>query len=917
MKMFKILVTLLGICGNVFSFPYEESSVVAAGAPSATYSDFTWGWNTYSDRKINATVPSGFSNVMFRMAYPVNSKYWLTIENGSYSGTVWSATVNRTNIPPNQTYFAEFLGYTTTNVGGSNVLLNTKVLAAGKVSTTWSVFNVTNAAVWQPRVIVNLNGIDSASLADATGTLWTALGGFAGTGTVASVGQTAENAYTAGTNAQAAAADALTTGQVAQATADAAYVLAAAAAPAESLNTATGTLEAVLDSGGPAESAAVLGAMTDTNTIVVQGSGQVSYHGRYTWNPVGRYEYATDQSGSGWFYVMPLDDGYWWFIDPYYTHTNIYRCGSALDSPGRWTLNMPCDWPPGPYVHYARFGRVGAASGGTTNWADEGGVIVLPAAGGDMSKSEYVLGVGAASTHPVDRALAADDAGTAQSAQSALYPEWSEEPGSIESRLNYAYSVGDMASNLAASAFSTGATAYALSAACATTGNANRVNIGIASNAAVAAYTGPFSSARRLVESTQSVAIAVLSDSTGKATNYWVYQWAQWFCSNYPTHTVEYNLDSTGTGFPLVPAMVHTGSAGLGWISFIGAPGGASLYYEDTNAISHTQGVYPFDVIAHIAHTNWASTTNMCIASRLGGDGNNSWSVSMIGPALNLYQTQDGSDERLYQQPLGTVSNVVGTNADYWIKVTVNISSGAIYQIFGYVSTNFPTWTQIGLTTGIGAYAIYSGTEGISVGSWHQGANCLFNGKIYEVRVTSTNGTDLVPRDLHQWSQAASTFADHAVWGGSQKISIWNTAIDGEAMWMWPNVLNCGIGPQSFSSVLVSCDINSVGLVSQIGNASWIDPIVQRTKAICPMSSFALISQNPCIAPLGGEKIWGHTCRRELLRAYAARNGLGYIDTYQAFLNTWNTNLISGDGIHPSTAGMTLWMGAMTNEWMR
>lgn len=50
---------------------------------------------------------------------------------------------------------------------------------------------------------------------------------------------------------------------------------------------------------------------------------------------------------------------------------------------------------------------------------------------------------------------------------------------------------------------------------------------------------------------------------------------------------------------------------------------------------------------------------------------------------------------------------------------------------------------------------------------------------------------------------------------------------------------------------------------------------------------------------------------------FAAREGLGLIDAYTAFVQTTNyeTLLISGDGIHPTTAGYDLWLAVMLAQF--
>ena len=65
---------------------------------------------------------------------------------------------------------------------------------------------------------------------------------------------------------------------------------------------------------------------------------------------------------------------------------------------------------------------------------------------------------------------------------------------------------------------------------------------------------------KKVVEGTSDASILVIGDSTGDATTEWVYLFAQWLSSEYPTHSVDYyGWDDATTNY-LAPIQISTGT---------------------------------------------------------------------------------------------------------------------------------------------------------------------------------------------------------------------------------------------------------------------------------------------------------------------------------------------------------------------
>jgi hypothetical protein len=167
-----IALAFLYLSTNLWGFTYHSSTGTFNPVTSVgDFNAFHWRWSDYDHQAIDVRFTGAWTNgsVAFRLAYPRMGETFLTLLNSdplTYDGTNsrYYATLPSSNIPPNQTYLAEFL-YTDGDTG------QTRSLAKGKVTTEWSIFNITNEAGWE-HVIVEY-GFAAASETDPVFSAWT------------------------------------------------------------------------------------------------------------------------------------------------------------------------------------------------------------------------------------------------------------------------------------------------------------------------------------------------------------------------------------------------------------------------------------------------------------------------------------------------------------------------------------------------------------------------------------------------------------------------------------------------------------------------------------------------------------------------------------------------------------------------
>jgi hypothetical protein len=138
--MKKLLAAFLMIPALAFGFDYLTfSEAFVNTAPDSDHKDFSWNFNGYSDTKLSTSFLYTFDSVSFRLSWPKDGDVFLDVTDGTVTTTNYVATIARTNLPPNGSYFAEFVG---TSSG-----LN-RIIAAGRVNIQHSIYENTGQSSW-------------------------------------------------------------------------------------------------------------------------------------------------------------------------------------------------------------------------------------------------------------------------------------------------------------------------------------------------------------------------------------------------------------------------------------------------------------------------------------------------------------------------------------------------------------------------------------------------------------------------------------------------------------------------------------------------------------------------------------------------------------------------------------------------
>lgn len=125
------------------AFHYVTNDVTVTPSEwTPDFTNFSLTWSGYADQVLNCTLAESYSNVALRLSYPQYGSNFLTVYDAT-TNDVFFYALSRTNIPPARTYWAEFLGYDEAFTSGP-----VRVLAAGKVTVLWSLYENTNAAAW-------------------------------------------------------------------------------------------------------------------------------------------------------------------------------------------------------------------------------------------------------------------------------------------------------------------------------------------------------------------------------------------------------------------------------------------------------------------------------------------------------------------------------------------------------------------------------------------------------------------------------------------------------------------------------------------------------------------------------------------------------------------------------------------------
>ena len=419
---------------------------------------------------------------------------------------------------------------------------------------------------------------------------------------------------------------------------------------------------------------------------------------------------------------------------------------------------------------------------------------------------------------------------------------------------------------------------------------------------------GIFAAISESLNAGRSAALQVQGDSTGNATDEWVYLTTQWLAAQHSTAHVKYKLWNDITQAYDGWTTVQAGASGERHAPFLGANVTRSLYHPQT-AIPHVAG--DIDIRARLSMDDWTPATSACIVARYGASGARGWKLNVgTGGAIDFTYTTDGITN------IQKVSTALGytDGSEGWIRITLDVDNGTGGHTWkAYKSTDGTTWTEVGssvVNTG-GAIVLPDVVQEFEIGG-RGFVGEPWAGKLYEVQIRDgIDGKIISPQPIDSWiPRAASGAYVPGYFAGSPTLYVLNGSHPGSAYSYHLDTTRHPkmVHPYAGSLLFQSCshnDSTNVGAAYLSSRDSWLALNDARSAG----SQTVLITQNPQTAPIGADSASCHARRRLLLMAWGARKGLAVVDTYKAFQDDSRglAALLQSDGIHPNTTGSQLW----------
>lgn len=409
-----------------------------------------------------------------------------------------------------------------------------------------------------------------------------------------------------------------------------------------------------------------------------------------------------------------------------------------------------------------------------------------------------------------------------------------------------------------------------------------------------------------LAAADRSCAVQVLGDSTGDATNEWVYLLGQSLATAHPEYTVQYRAwDDTAQDY-LAPTTIQTGTAGP--LAMVVASGTQTRRLAGSVS-PHISG--PIDVRLKMALSDWTPATTQQPIGKTDAAGSRGW-------YCGINNTASGNRPYFVFSTDGTAlttmtvigSPTVADGATIWMRWVFTPNDGAGNRtLAAYQSTDGVTWTQIGATvTTAGAVTVFNNsTVGYSLGGEASGANAV-GATIYEVEVRDgVNGPSVVPALPDLWTRNPVSTASTIAVTGAPVLTLVNGSKAGANIAYWADTTRIKKANRDYGQTVRLLSIaHNQGAASRQAFTAEFDPWRAQVDALTPTAPTVVLTQNPERAAAVNTDAQAQ--RRRDLIAYARQKGLGLVDTYQGFLDNpaWASTLMLDD-IHPNAAGSAVW----------
>lgn len=420
--------------------------------------------------------------------------------------------------------------------------------------------------------------------------------------------------------------------------------------------------------------------------------------------------------------------------------------------------------------------------------------------------------------------------------------------------------------------------------------------------------------------------LVVMGDSTGNATDEWVYLTALAAASKYPAHTHSYRLWNDTSQQYDQPVTLATGTDGAAHVLTGSAATSWALEAADTAATSPAGDI---DVRVKMNFNGTVFSAQAAIASKFGSAGNRTWRFE-VTTGGNLFFEWSADGTTLINSTSTAAISGANLSADIWVRATLDVNNGAAgNDTKFYTSPDNSTWTQLGTTvTKAGTTSLFDSTSttqfiGRGASSMAQQDHAI---RFYECEVyASLDGTsrivdiDVGAMIVTSATAGVTTFVDDVgntitvsksttsgTFVGASRMAWFNSSTSGKAIvyssdaTRYPKqaVATPGIAFISYShnegtDVLYRPDYKTL-----------TDKLLVTNPDIC----ICAIAQNREVSP--STTFFEHNLRCRQIAEFAASQGFELIDVYSSLLAA---DTDTADGVHPTAVGMTKWHRLVAN----
>jgi lysophospholipase L1-like esterase len=437
---------------------------------------------------------------------------------------------------------------------------------------------------------------------------------------------------------------------------------------------------------------------------------------------------------------------------------------------------------------------------------------------------------------------------------------------------------------------------------------------------------------RRLRTAVLPAAVLVQGDSTGNATDEWVYLTTQWLAGLFPAYTVRHRIWNITTEGYDAPTVLQVGTAGLRRFIDPGISSASKRIFSIPDSAT-TSVTGDIDIRVRVNLAGGAVATRSVFAGKYTSAGNQiSWRFG-IDPDNTIFFSWSANGSAL----VGTFSSTTALSgsqlsSDVYLRVTLDVDNGATgSDLKFYTSTDGVAWTQLGSTvTNAGVTSIFDGTSGTQFVGFN---GSTFGGGVapnvsveflgLQIFPGLTGVAPVVDLDFGQYNGYSASWVDHCgntvsanvgalgTISGAFSFEVYNASASGTAVaysYDAARFAKQAVGTVQLAFVnyghndaLVNAYRTPYKTLTDLIVAKWTDVGV-----VC-------VAQNGEVTPRSAGEIATQAIRMQQIVDLAASQGFQLVDAFDALQATDATlvSLMSVDGVHPNAAGQLVWTAAL------